>query len=133
MRVSLALFGGVVMALAIACSDDAMKVKRVHPNWASLRGDEDVRIEGEGFRTDIGYSVYFGTQKALSVMVEGPTALVATTPGVDDPQEVDVRIEADNGKTFLLKKAFRYLEPNVNPGDVYDQVSAKKHRARQHR
>lgn len=126
------LAGFVVVVAAGACSDEAASVRRVYPNFSSLRGDEDVRIEGSGFRTDMGYTVYFGTQRAPSVMVEDDSVLVATTPGVDAPREVDVRIVADNGKTFLLKKAFRYVDGAFDPNSFYDGVSGKKLKARTH-
>lgn len=124
-----ALLGSLALP---ACSDGTASIKRVYPNFSSLRGDEDVRIEGSGFRNDIGYTVYFGTQRASSVMVEGESVLIATTPGVDSPREVDVRIVADNGKTFLLKKAFRYVDGSIDANSFYDGVSSKKIRARTH-
>lgn len=127
------LAGLLASMTAAACSDEAPSVKRVYPDFSSLRGDEDVRIEGSGFRNDIGYTVYFGTQRASSVMVEDEHVLVATTPGVDAPRQVDVRIVADNGKTFLLKKAFRYVDGTFDPNAFYDGVSGKKLKARTHR
>jgi len=127
------LAGLLTISALAACSDEAPSVRRVYPNFSSLRGDEDVRIEGTGFRNDMGYTVYFGTQRASSVMVEGENALIATTPGVDAPREVDVRIVADNGKTFLLKKAFRYVDGSIDANSFYDGVSAKKLKARTHR
>ena len=129
----LAALTGVLVSLALpGCSDDAPRVRRVYPNFSSLRGDEDVRIEGSGFRNDIGYTVYFGTQKASSVMVQDEGVLVATTPGVDSPRQVDVRIVADNGKTFLLKKAFRYIDGSVDVNAFFDGAEGKKLRSRQH-
>jgi hypothetical protein len=117
----------------LGCSDGTPRVKRVYPDFSSLRGDEDVRIEGSGFRTDLGYTVYFGTQRAPSVMVENEGLLVATTPGVESPREVDVRIVADNGKTFLLKKAFRYIDGSIDQRLFFGGgAEAKKAKARVH-
>lgn len=130
---ALALSGLLASLSLPACGgDEAPSVRRVYPNFSSLRGDEDVRIEGAGFRNDIGYTVYFGTQRASSVMVEDEHVLVATTPGVDSAREVDVRIVADNGKTFLLKKAFHYVDGAFDPNAFYDGVSSKKLKARSH-
>lgn len=114
-----------VFALA-GCGDKEMKVHRLDPAFGGTKGDDDVRIVGQGFRTDIGYSVYFGPRKASSVIVEGDDTLVATTPSFDDPRTVDVRIVADDGRVFLMKNAFRFVDQEGwRPSDALDKVSGE--------
>ncbi len=121
------IVGAAVAGLLFtACGDKEMKVNRLDPAFGGTKGDDDVRIVGQGFRTDIGYSVYFGPRKASSVIVEGDDTLVATTPTYDDPRTVDVRIVADDGKVFLLKNAFRFVDQEGwRPSDALDKIEGE--------
>lgn len=122
-------FAAVVLAagsVLAACGTDEMKVQRLDPAFGGTKGDDDVRILGQGFRTDIGYSVYFGPRKASSVIVEGDDTLVATTPNFDDARTVDVRIVADDGRVFLMKNAFRFVDQEGwRPLETLDKVSGE--------
>lgn len=124
-RRQLALAAVAIAACVLSgCGDAEMKVHRLDPAFGGTKGDDDVRIVGQGFRTDIGYSVYFGPRKASSVIVEGDDTLVATTPSFDDPMTVDVRIVADDGRVFLMKHAFRFVDQSGwRPSDALDKVS----------
>lgn len=125
-RRRMALVAVVAASLLSGCGDKEMKVHRLDPAFGGTKGDDDVRIVGQGFRTDIGYSVYFGPRKASSVIVEGDDTLVATTPSFDDPLTVDVRIVADDGKVFLMKNAFRFVDQSGwRPSDALDKVSGE--------
>jgi IPT/TIG domain-containing protein len=109
-----------------ACGAKEMKVSRLDPGFGGTKGDDDVRIIGQGFRTDIGYSVYFGPRKASSVIVEGDDTLVATTPSFDEARSVDIRIVADDGHVFLLKNAFRFVDQaGWRPGEALDRVEGE--------
>jgi hypothetical protein len=84
-----------------------MKVTGLSPIAGHIAGDQTVEIQGENFRTDIGYTVYFGQQKAKQVSIRSKETLAVTTPS-GDPGPVDVTIRADDGNAFKLKQAFRY-------------------------
>lgn len=84
-----------------------MKIKGLNPQAGHIAGDQTVEIQGENFRTDIGYTVYFGEAKAKAVTIRSTEALVATTPsGTSGP--VDVIVRADDGTAFKIKQGFRY-------------------------
>ena len=84
-----------------------MKVVGINPQAGHIAGDQRVEINGENFRTDIGYTVYFGTAKAKSVSIRSTDSLVVTTPaGQAGP--VDVTLRSDDGKAFRVKQGFRY-------------------------
>lgn len=94
-------------ALAGCEGQKEMKVTGVSPKAGHLAGDQTVQILGENFRTDIGYTVYFGQAKARSVTIRDKGSLVVTTPpGGAGP--VDVTVRADDGNSFLVKQGFRY-------------------------
>ncbi len=94
-----------------ACEDDgAMKVQRISPVAGHLAGDQPVRIEGRNFRTDIGYTVYFGNKKSKSLTIRSPELLEVITPKspTGKPGPVDVSITADDGTAFKIPAGFRY-------------------------
>jgi IPT/TIG domain len=97
----------VVLPLMGCEGSKDMKLTGIKPVAGHLAGDQTVEIQGENFRTDIGYAVYFGEAKAKSVTIRSKEALVVTTPsGVAGP--VDVTVRADDGNAFKMKQAFRY-------------------------
>src|SRR5690349_17765769 len=91
--------------LAAACqSGGDMAVTGLNPRAGHIAGDQTVEIQGQNFRTDIGYTVYFGKGKAGNVTIRSKEALVVTSPfGPAGP--VDVTVRADDGHAFLLKQA----------------------------
>ena len=94
--------------LSMGCgSDGKMAVTGVNPRAGHIAGDQTVEIQGKNFRTDIGYTVYFGNAKAKTVSIRGPEALVAITPQAP-VGTVDITVRADDGNAFLLKQAFKY-------------------------
>lgn len=94
--------------LAAACQGGTeMAVTGLNPRAGHIGGDQTVEIQGQNFRTDIGYTVYFGKGKASNVTIRSKEALVVTSPsGQAGP--VDVTVRADDGHAFLLKQAFTY-------------------------
>jgi hypothetical protein len=107
---------GAVLALALTvcaclgCGDEGgeMAINNVDPRAGHLAGEEPVKIIGENFRTDIGYTVYFGTKRATSVTILDPSTILVTTPMVDDPATVDITLTADNGPAFRIAQAFSF-------------------------
>jgi hypothetical protein len=84
-----------------------MKITGLNPRAGHIAGDQTVEIQGQNFRTDIGYAVYFGAAKAKSVTIRSKEALVVTTPS-GEPGPVDVTVRADDGNGFKLPQAFKY-------------------------
>ena len=102
-----------IMPLLVALSllgcegSKEMQVKGVNPKTGHVAGDQTVQILGNNFRTDIGYTVYFGDAKAKSVTIHSTESLIVTTPS-GHPGPVDVTVRADDGNAFKIKQAFRY-------------------------
>jgi len=93
---------------AAACqSGGEMAVTGLNPRAGHLAGDQTVEIQGQNFRTDIGYTVYFGKSKASRVSIRSKEALMVTSPS-NPAGPVDVTVRADDGHAFLLKQAFTY-------------------------
>ncbi|MBN1652467.1 MAG: IPT/TIG domain-containing protein [Deltaproteobacteria bacterium] len=102
-------------------------VRDIDPKVGHTQGEQPVRILGDNFRQDIGYSVYFGTRKAGNVTILGPNALLVTTPPRVPIGAVDVLIQTDTGITFKLPKAFEFKDMGGNViGGIGESVEAKK-------
>ncbi|MDB4972358.1 MAG: hypothetical protein JWN48_699 [Myxococcaceae bacterium] len=99
----------LLVALPLAACDGGkeMKVTGLNPQAGHIAGDQTVEIQGQNFRTDIGYAVYFGAAKAKSVTIRSKEAIVVTTPS-GDPGPVDVTVRADDGNAFKMPHAFKY-------------------------
>lgn len=108
-RRKLVLIMPLVAALSwLGCEGSKeMKVTGISPKAGHIAGDQTIEIQGENFRTDIGYTVYFGTQKAKALTIRSTESLAVTSPS-GEPGPVDVTIRADDGNAFKLKQAFRY-------------------------
>jgi hypothetical protein len=103
----LALFFVFVTVLGCDQSGGAMTITGINPKAGHVGGDQTVEIQGKHFRTDIGYTVYFGNAKAKNVTIRNSEALTVTTP--QNPEgPVDITVRADDGNAFLLKQAFKY-------------------------
>lgn len=97
-----------VIFVGASCNKE-FGIKDVSPEVGVLAGGEPVEIIGSGFDPNIGFSVYFGMEKAENVVVSSSNKLIVTTPSSAEAKSVDVRIATDDGKEFLLKNAFRYV------------------------
>ena len=84
-----------------------MAIKGLNPQTGHVAGDQTVEIQGENFRTDIGYTVYFGQAKAKAVTIRSTEALAVTTPS-GEKGPVDVTVRSDDGRSFKIKQGFRY-------------------------
>lgn len=110
-----------------ACEEQELSVRGIAPGSGIIGGNEPVKLEGTGFRQGMGIDVYFGADKAPSVVVEGNDRLVVTTPSVAKAGIVDVRIQTDQGKVIRLKNAFRYVEnQNWNLTDGFGGSKTKR-------
>lgn len=107
---SIALLAGMLATSAMGCGGGGGEtaILNVDPRVGATIGEQPIKILGQNFRTDIGYTIYFGTKRAGSVTILNPETLLAVTPQVDDPGPVDITIRADNGPAWRISKAFRY-------------------------
>ena len=106
----LALFFVLVTVISPSwgCQDDgAMAITGITPPAGHTGGDQTITITGKNFRTDIGYTVYFGNAKAKAVTIRSSEAIVVTSPQ-NPVGKVDITVRADDGNAFLLKQAFTY-------------------------
>ena len=107
---SLAIAGGAVAASTAGCgaSEGETVILNVDPRAGATIGDQPIKILGQHFRNDIGYTVYFGSKRAGNVTILNPETLLAVSPQVDAPGPVDITIRADNGPAWRISKAFKY-------------------------
>ncbi len=114
---------GLVLAGAGCGSGGDVQILDIDPQAGPISGSQMVKILGHNFRTDIGYSVWFGRKRALSVTVVNPDTMVVTTPQYEDPGAVDIRIVADDGPAFRIPKGFKYQKAT---GNVMEQIGGTK-------
>lgn len=109
-RTILGLFSFIVLASAGAgCSDGGeLTIRSVEPQSGRLQGDEKVTIRGKNFRTDLGYTVYFGPNRARRVAVQDPKTLIAFTPRASEEGIVDLAVRGDDGVTLMVRGGFTY-------------------------
>jgi hypothetical protein len=104
------IIAALLATFVISGCEQEFAIRDIVPAVGVIGGGEPVEIRGTGFRTDLGISVHFGNQKADNVVVSGPEKLLVTTPSSPGPTIVDIRISTDDGREYLLKRAFRYIE-----------------------
>jgi hypothetical protein len=101
----------VAITLLAACDGTGeLSIHSLEPPSGRVQGDERVTIEGKNFRTDIGYTVYFGPSRSRKVAVTDPSTLVAFTPRADGPGSVDVVIRGEDGTTLRIVEGFAYQD-----------------------
>lgn len=104
-----------------SCEDPAtapMAVYDLSPRGGSIAGEQPVEIRGVGFRNDVGYTVYFGSERATQVTILDATRLLVGTPA-HDAGRVDVVVAADNGPAFRVVEGFEFADTS---GNVYEHM-----------
>jgi hypothetical protein len=103
-------FTCVLSALAaLSCKGGGdVTILDIDPKVGHTQGDQYVKIVGQNFRQDIGYTVYFGTKKSAQVTIVDPETLLATTPSGAKVGQVDVMIRADDGNAFRIPGGFKF-------------------------
>lgn len=106
----------VAMALValgfVACSNE-LKVSEAEPSTGTYNGGEEVVIKGNGFQPGRGgVTVRFGRREAQSVAVESTDKIKVQTPAGDKNTTVDISVVFDDGKAFMLKNGFHYIDNN---------------------
>ncbi len=114
-----------VVLFVAGCKED-FSIRTISPATGVLGGGEPIEILGSGFNPDQGVAVYFGNSKSNNVVVNSTKKMTVSTPSVGEPQVVDVRIATDDGKEFLLRRAFRYVEKGAM--DIRDLGARKSRR-----
>lgn len=124
MALRLAPVLGIVLSLATlglgmavyGCGEGGdMAIVDIMPKQGSMSGEQPIQIKGANFRTDVGYTIYFGTKRTDQVTILDDQTLLVLSPMRDTPGPVDVQIIADNGPAFRLPQAFRYEEGTGGP------------------
>jgi len=110
-----------ILAAGAACGGEGgdLSVTGLEPVAGATAGSQPVKILGSNFRTDIGYTVYFGNKKAPAVTIMDPETLLVLTPEHEQAEAVDVTIRADNGPAFAIRAGYRYevqAGPTRGPG-----------------
>jgi hypothetical protein len=122
----------VVFALAAQVTQGCKQefgIREISPSVGVLGGGESVSINGSGFDPSMGYTVHFGNNKATNVSVSSSNKINVTTPSASDATKVDVRISTDDGKEYVLRKAFSYVEKSsMDLGDLVNRKSAREPR-----
>jgi hypothetical protein len=115
--VSVSVIARLVVLIAIvvqigACDSGGgeMAVLDIDPKVGHTQGDQPIRIVGQNFRQDIGYTIYFGANKAGTVTILNPETILVTTPGRMDEGKVDITIRADDGTAFRIAEGFEFKE-----------------------
>ena len=91
----------------------------MEPRNGAMQTQTPTKITGRNFRTDIGYSVFFGTQESPQVVIIDQQTLLVMAPQVDDAGSVDVTVRADDGQAFRIVDAFEYQDAG---GNVVEQL-----------
>jgi hypothetical protein len=103
---------GLALSLALvaiaSCSQSGgpLKVESVEPPQGTTGGGEEITINGGGFQPE----VKFGHKKSETVTIAATNKIRVVTPP-NDKGPVDVTVMFDDGSTFKIPNAFRYVEP----------------------
>lgn len=111
------LLWGAALALSLTtlqCSTET-KITELEPPQGTFAGGEEILIKGKNLPVGRGgASVYFGKRAATNIVMENANGIRVTSPAGDRNTEVDVTITFDDGRNYLLKSAFRYLDASDN-------------------
>jgi hypothetical protein len=98
----------VVALVGTGCTNET-KISEIEPNHGTFSGEEEIHIKGQGFPRS-GVTVRFGTREAKGVIVESDHTIKAYSPAGDKNTAVDVSLVFDDGRAFVLKNGFRYVD-----------------------
>ena len=99
----------IVVALSGTGCTNETKISEIEPNTGTFSGEEEIHIKGQGFPRS-GVTVRFGTREAKGVMVESDHTIKAYSPPGDKNTAVDVSLVFDDGRAFVMKSGFRYVD-----------------------
>lgn len=117
--IALAIFAATLVACGGSEAGGELEVTNVDPRAGATAGDQPVRIVGNNFRQDIGYTVYFGNRRSERATILDEHTLVVATPTMDEAGPVDIVVAADDGPAYRVRQGFRFEEMG---GNVMEQV-----------
>ena len=108
---------GLSLSLAllaiVSCTQSGgpLKVESVEPPQGTTGGGEEITVNGAGFQPGKTQAeVKFGHKKSETVTIASTNKIRVVTPA-NDKGPVDVTVMFDDGSTFKIPNAFRYVEP----------------------
>jgi hypothetical protein len=104
----------VAFAAIAACQKGGpVNVEKVEPPEGTTAGGDEISIVGSGFQPGKTQAeVKFGRKKAESVQIASDSKIRVVTPA-NEKGPVDVQVMFDDGATFKIPNAFRYVEPSA--------------------
>jgi hypothetical protein len=90
------------------CSTET-KFTGVEPNTGTFSGGEEIVLQGQNFPRG-GVTVRFGYKEAKPVVFESTSRIKVYTPSGDKNVNSDITITFDDGRAFVLKNGFRYVD-----------------------
>jgi predicted small lipoprotein YifL len=110
----LALSMAAFVTIASCTQNGPLKVESVEPPQGTTAGGEEITINGSGFQPGKTQAeVRFGHKRAETVTIASTNKIRVVTPS-NDKGPVDVTVMFDDGNTFKIPNAFRYVEPAAN-------------------
>lgn len=103
--------GGAFAAMlsASAGCDKEVKFTGVEPAFGAFTGGEEIILRGNALPR-VGMQVRFGLKEAQPVVVESDSKVKVLTPPGDKSTKVDISITFDDGRHFVMKQAFTYVD-----------------------
>ena len=114
----IATVGMVVLAAALTGCEKPLSITDVNPKTGNMVGGEPVEIIGTGFHSNMGISVYIGSNKVDTVSIQGENKLTVSTPVGNEEGQVDIRVVTDDGQEFLLPRVFTYVKGSASGMDI---------------
>ena len=111
---------GLVITWGLGCSNET-RINELEPPNGTYVGGEEILIKGNGFNAGHGggVSVKFGKRDATNIVVESDHSIKVSSPPGDKNTKADITVVFDDGRAFLLKNGFTYL-------DATDQAKVMK-------
>lgn len=109
-RISVVVMAAALGLGALGCESTGgqMAILDVQPKVGHTQGEQPVRILGQNFRNDIGYTIFFGTKPSGSVTIRDSETLDVVTPPGMAVGKVDIMIRSDDGSAFRIKEGFAF-------------------------
>lgn len=105
--------------LLLACDQSSggeFEVFNIEPRQGVKGVPQPVKIIGKNFRTDVGYTLYFGNQKTTQVTVVDAKTMLVAAPEKDELGPVDVQIVSDTGTAYKITAGFTYVNSGGETG-----------------
>lgn len=116
----------LLLLLAVSCSTET-RVAETEPPHGTFAGGEEILIKGNGFRPGHGgVTVKFGKKDATNIVVESDKVIKVTSPTGDKNSKVDIMVIFDDGRTYLLRNGFTYLDATDNSKVMKNFYEKKK-------